>query len=141
MRMIVTVMAGCVVLAMASGAGAQAPSTTPGQSQSPGSSETSSHQSHPPTTGSGMAGEHMMGQGMMGQGMMGHEMMGQGMMCPMMGQHMMGMGMGMGPRMMGGMMASSDPKAMARMLKLRGDILKAIGEVMVKHAQEMEQAK
>jgi hypothetical protein len=39
------------------------------------------------------------------------------------------------------MMGSSDPKAMARMLKLRGDILKAIGEVMVKHAQELEQAK
>jgi hypothetical protein len=136
MRMIVTVMAGCVVLAMVSGAGAQTPSTTPGQSQSSGSSETSGHQSHSPTTDSGMTGQHMMGQGMMG-----HEMMGQGMMCPMMGQQMMGMGIGMGPRMMGGMMNTSDPKAMAQMLKLRGDILKAIGEVMVKHAQEMEQAK
>jgi hypothetical protein len=138
MRMIVTMMAGCVVLAMASGVGAQMQPMTPGQSQSSGSSEQSSQQSHGPMMGSGMMGQHMMGQGMMGQGMMGHEMMG-GMMCPMMGEHMMGMGMG--PRMMGGMMGSSDPKAMARMLKLRGDILKAIGEVMVKHAQEMEQAK
>jgi hypothetical protein len=137
MRMIVAVMAGCVVLAMASGARAQMQPMTPGQGQSSGSSEQSGQPSHGPMMGSGMMGQHMMGQGMMGQGMMGHEMMG-GMMCPMMGQHMMGMGMG--PRMMGGMMGS-DPKAMARMLKLRGDILKAIGEVMVKHAQELEQAK
>jgi hypothetical protein len=66
---------------------------------------------------------------MMGQGMMG------GMMCPMMGQPMMGMG----PGMMGGMM--SDPKAMARMLKLHGDMMKAMGEVMLKHGQAMEQEK
>ena len=58
-------------------------------------------------------------------------MMGQGMMmCPMMAQPMMG-----------GMMGMSDPKAQARMLKLRGDMMKAMGEVMLKHAQEMEQAK
>ena len=53
-------------------------------------------------------------------------MMEQGMMmCPMMAQSMMGM---------------SDPKAQARMLKLRGDMMKAMGEVLLKHAQEMEQA-
>jgi hypothetical protein len=57
----------------------------------------------------------------------------------MMGQSMMGMGMG--PGMMGGMMAMSDPKAQARMLKLRGDMMKAMGEVLLKHAQELEQAK
>lgn len=74
----------------------------------------------------------------MGPGMMG------GMPCPpAMGHQMMGMGMGMGMEhgMMGGMMGMSDPKATARMLKLRGDILKAIGEVMLKHAQAMEQEK
>ena len=53
-----------------------------------------------------------------------------GMMCPM-------MGMGMGS----GMMGMSDPKAQARMLKLRGDMMKAMGEVLLKHAQEIEQAK
>jgi hypothetical protein len=31
-----------------------------------------------------------------------------------------------------------DPKAMARMLQLRGDLLKAMGEVMLKHAKAME---
>jgi hypothetical protein len=34
-----------------------------------------------------------------------------------------------------------DPKAMARMLRFRGDMRKAIGEVMLKHAQEIEQQK
>jgi len=70
---------------------------------------------------------------MMSQGMMG------GMMCPMMGQPMMGMGMG--PGMMGGMSGMSDPKAQARMLKLHGDMMKAMGEVMLKHGQAMEQEK
>jgi len=60
---------------------------------------------------------------MMGQGMMG-------MMCPMMGQGMMG-----------GMMSMSDPKAQARMLKLHGDMMKAMGEVMLKHGQALEQEK
>ena len=64
------------------------------------------------------------------QPMMGHGMM----MCPM-------MGMAMGPGMMGGMMGTTDPKAQARMLRLRGDMMKAVGEVLLKHAQEMEQAK
>jgi hypothetical protein len=63
------------------------------------------------------------GQPMMGQGMMG-------MMCPMMGQGMMG-----------GMMSMSDPKAQARMLKLHGDMMKAMGEVMLKHGQALEQEK
>jgi hypothetical protein len=126
MRKIVGVLTGLLVVVLVSGAGAQtqpmAPSQ-PSQSPSSGSSEAPGPQSHAP---------------MMGPGMMGHEMMG-GMMCPMMGRHMMGMGMGRG--MMGGMTGASDPKTMARMLKLRGDMLKAIGEVMLKHAQELEQGK
>ncbi len=89
-----------------------------------------------PSPGQPPAGTHAPGQQsqqpMMGQGMMG-------MMCPMMGQSMMGMGMGSG--MMGGTMGMSDPKAQARMLKLRGDMMKAMGEVLLKHAQELEQAK
>ncbi len=88
----------------------------------------------PSTPGQGQAspapkaGEHpMMGQGMMGS-----------MSCPMMGG-MMGDEMS-GQGMMGGMM-TSDPKAMARMLKLRGEMLKAMGEVMMKHGRALEQAK
>jgi hypothetical protein len=58
-------------------------------------------------------------------------------MCPMMGQSMMGMR----PGMMGGMMSTSDPKAQARMLKLHPDMMKAMGDVMLKHAQSLEQEK
>jgi hypothetical protein len=69
-------------------------------------------------------------QPMMGRGMMG-------MMCPMMGGMMGGQ---MDPSGMMSMMGSGekDPKAMARMLELRGDLLKAMGEVMLKHAKAME---
>src|SRR3989304_2905584 len=87
---------------------------------------------------------------MMGGGMMGMPMMG--MMCPMMSggmgmmsmmPHMMGRqmrpsGMGMGGMMGGGQM---DPKTMGLMLQLRGEILKAIGEVMLKHGKAIEEAK
>ncbi len=127
MRTIVAVVSGLAILVMVSGAGAQMRPMTPppgSPSQAPGSGETPGPQSHGP--------------------MMGPEMMG-GMMCPMMGQAMMGrqpmMGMGMGAGMMGGMMGTSDPKTMARMLKLRGDMMKAMGEVMLKHAQALEQEK
>jgi hypothetical protein len=55
----------------------------------------------------------------------------------------MGQGQGgmMGGGMMGGVMGSADPKAQARMLKLRGDMMKAMGDVLLKHAQEVEQGK
>ena len=85
----------------------------PSQGQTPGAAQKPGQQPQQP----------MMGQGMMGQGMMG-------MMCPMMGQGMMG-----------GMMSMSDPKAQARMLKLHGDMMKAMGEVMLKHGQALEQEK
>lgn len=72
-----------------------------------------------------------MGGGMMHQGMMG-------MMCPM----MTGGGMGMMPMtrgMMGG--GQMDPKVMGRMLQLRGDMLKAMGDVLSKHGKLMEEGK
>ena len=80
-----------------------------------------------PMGGQGGAQEQPSGQQpMMGRGMMG-------MMCPMMGGQM-------DPSGMMGMMGSGekDPKAMARMLEFRGDLLKAMGEVMLKHAKAME---
>ena len=72
----------------------------------------------------GQRGEHEQPSGqapMMDRGMMA-------MMCPM-----------MDPSAMMGMMGSgqTDPKAMGRMLQLRGDLLKAMGEVMLKHGQAM----
>ena len=59
-------------------------------------------------------------------------MMGSGMMCPMMTSH------GSGGH---GTTASSDPKAEARMLRMRGEMMKAMGEVMLKHAEALEQGK
>jgi hypothetical protein len=66
---------------------------------------------------------------MMGRGMMG-------MMCPMMGGQMDPSGMMGMMSMMGG---EKDPKAMARVLELCGDLLKAMGEVMLKHAKAMKE--
>ncbi len=63
---------------------------------------------------------------MMGRGMMG-------MMCPM-GSQMDPMGM---MAMMSG--GQADPKRMGRALELRGELLKAMGEVMIKHGQAMSQ--
>jgi hypothetical protein len=37
--------------------------------------------------------------------------------------------------------AETDPKIMARMLELRGDLLKAMGEVILKHAKAMAEGK
>jgi hypothetical protein len=96
-------------------------------------------------------GGQMMGPAMMEQH---HKMME--MMCPMMMGMMMGRMTGEGgmPRgmmqsgMMGegmaGMLAMgnpADPKAMAHMLRLRSDMMKAMSEVLLKHAQELEQEK
>ena len=65
-----------------------------------------------------------MGRGMMGQG-------GMGTMCSMMGCQMDPSGMGM----MGG--GKMDPKAMGRMLEMRGEMMKAIGEVLLKYGKSM----
>jgi hypothetical protein len=94
-----------------------------------------------------MGGRHQMG-GQAGQqeqpsgqpSMMGRGMMGMPMSMPMMCRMM--------PQMMGaqtdpvGMMSDDqmDPKMMARMLQLRGDMLKAMGEVLLKHGKAMEEA-
>ena len=80
-----------------------------------------------------MQGGMMGGQGgMHGGGMMGRDRMRGGSgsdMCSM----MMGGGMGM-------LGEPGDPKAAARMLKLRGDMLKAMGEVLLKHGAELERS-
>jgi hypothetical protein len=62
-------------------------------------------------------------------------------MCPMMGTMSGGMpggmmGGGMMPMM--GMMGRTDPRAMGQMLQMRGEILKAVGDVMIKYGKTME---
>lgn len=75
----------------------------PSQGQAPGGAQTPAQPSIQPMMGSGRTG----------------------MMCPMMGQSMMSVEMGPG------MMGMADSKAQARILKLRGDMMKAMGEVML----------
>ena len=67
-------------------------------------------------------------QSMMGHGMMGMPMM----MCQMMGGQMDPLGMMSAVQI--------DPKRMARRLQLRGDMLKAMGEVLLKYGKAMEEA-
>jgi hypothetical protein len=84
---------------------------------------------------------------MMGPGMMGHPgMMGGGMMmCPMMGMMsgtggMPGMGAMPGRGRMPGMAGVrwGDPKAAAQALRLRADMMKAMSEVLQRHAEQLE---
>lgn len=90
-----------------------------------------------------MLGQHHMGGMHGGMGMIGQQEM---IMCPVMGGMMGSGGMGMTGRMPGdmramGMAMPSDPKMLAWMLKLRGEMMKAMGEVMMKHGQAIEQEK
>ena len=49
----------------------------------------------------------------------------------MMGGNMMGMPMGGDAQRM-------DPKTMAQMMEMRGEMMKAMGEIMMKHAKTMQ---
>jgi hypothetical protein len=80
----------------------------------------------------------MMGHGGMMGGGMGPGMMREGMMRDgMMGGGMMGPGMGMMPSMM----MSGDPKQQAEMMAMRGEMMKAMGDIMLKYAQRAQSAK
>jgi len=134
MKTIVIVSAFVVTLGSVPGAWAQGqPSPPSGQTQSPAERPTRPPARGPRTMGPGMMEHHDMMETMcpMMMGMMMGRMMTQG------GAGRM---MGMGGGMMQGM-NPSDPKAMARTLRFRGDMLKAMGEVMLKHAQDLEQEK
>lgn len=81
----------------------------------------------------GGQGSSMMGAGMMGGGRGGTTMGG------MMGRGMMGRGMMDDPAMdMPG--PSTDPKAMSQMMEMRGEMMKAMGDIMMKYARKMRPA-
>jgi hypothetical protein len=111
---------------MTSAAAAQQPAGQPAQQGERGAAMQPAQPSH------GHQGPHPMMGGPMHDPMR-HGMMGQGMgmACPMMGMGMMG----------AGMMGGGDPKSMGRMLQLRGEMLRAMGEVLVKHGKAMEEGK
>jgi hypothetical protein len=56
-------------------------------------------------------------------------------------RQMMGQGGMMGPGMMGGMMMSGDPKQQAEMMAMRGEMMKAMGDIMLKYAQRVQPTK
>ena len=95
-----------------------------------------SHQHDPSKQAPAAAAPSTPGAGMdpkMGQQMeMCRMMMGQGGM----------MGGGMGPGMMSmPMMMGGDPKQQADMLAMRGEMMKAMGDIMMKYAQRAQPAK
>jgi hypothetical protein len=113
--LVTVLLVGSAVAGMQHRMGGQAPMESQAEPQEPSSGQ---HQ--------------MMGRGMRGHGMMGHGMMG--MLCPMMAMMVDPVGMaGMGSKPM-------DPKAVGRLLQLRGDMLKAVGEVLLKHGKAMEES-
>jgi len=68
-------------------------------------------------------------------------------MCRQMMGHAGMMGGSMGPGMMGGgmmgmpMMMGSDPKQQAEMMAMRGEMMKAMGDIMIKYAQRAQSLK
>jgi len=107
--LITVLLVGSAVAGMQHRMGGQMPMGSQGETQEPSSGQ---HQ--------------MMGRGMMGPGMMG-------MMCPMMAMMMDPAGTAsVGSQ-------SMDTKAVGRLLQLRGDMLKAMGEVLLKHGKAMEE--
>jgi hypothetical protein len=96
---------------------------TPAHGQQPG---TSSDPHHPqPPAGSSAAPPSAPTPGLKGGGMPMMDMCRQ-MMADMSGMPMMG-----GP-------AAADPKEKADMLQMRGEMMKAMGDIMMKHARRMQ---
>lgn len=112
--------------------------TSPALAQPPMGGQPGQPPGQPPGMGPGTmgGGQTGPGTGMMGQGMM---------MCPMMHQMMNQMMMGgqMGSGGMMGMMGGgpTDPKTMGRMLQMRGEMLKAGGDILLKYGKQLEEGK
>lgn len=133
--------ATAIVLWVAGSVVAQAPSSPPGHAEAQAPAPRPGQPPARPAPGGGMSGHGVGPGGMMPGGMMGGlpmmggpgGTMGGSMMCPMMG--MMGGGMPGAMPMMGGV---QDPKTLARMLQLHGEVMRAVGEVLLKHAKTLE---
>ena len=107
---------GIVLLGIATAAHLDAQQPTPSSPAQPGEQ-------------SGAMGG-MMPMEMCRQMMAGHMMGGGGMGAGGMGAGMMGMSMGGGAQM--------DPKTRAEMLEMRGEMMKAMGEIMMRHAKKLQ---
>jgi hypothetical protein len=126
--LITSVMIAAMVLASGAVVSAQqpGPSHSPGPAAAPGSSA-------PQPDDQAQHAQHMME---MCRQMMGHSGPMGGMSRGMMGGGMMGGGMtGMMPMM------SGDPTQRAEMMAMRGEMMKAMGDIMMKYAERMRPAK
>jgi hypothetical protein len=128
MKRLMTVCACLLTLTLIGADALAAEQAPPGQMQMGGQAGQPQPPGQPPATG----GE-MMGQGMMSMMTMMHQMMHQ-----MMGGQMGSGGMGMRGTMGGGTM---DPKTMGRMLQMRGEMLKAMGDILLKYGKQLEEGK
>jgi hypothetical protein len=124
-RLIVVAGIALLVAALAGPVDAQQ-SAPPKDPHHPDAPAVSAPATPPAQPGSGHAG-----------GMMPMEMCRQMMGRQMMGGPMMGGMMGMP---MGGDTSKMDPKAMAQMMEMRGEMMKAMGEIMLKHAKKIQGA-
>jgi hypothetical protein len=115
-RLIVAI--GVIVLTTATNAHAQQPAAPADPHHPPG-------QTQPPPSGQPTPTPAPPAAGMMPMMEMCREMMA--------GQS------AMGPGMMGGAQPS-DPKMMAQMMEMRGEMMKAMGDIMLKHAKKMQGA-
>lgn len=125
------VMLGMLVLATGATVHAQQPASPADPHHPEGQAQAPRAGQQTPTPGAHMGG--MMPMMHMCREMMG----GRSMAGPGMGPGMMGSG-----TMSGGMMGgqAGDPRAMAQMMELRGEMMKAMGEVMLKHAKKLQEA-
>ena len=131
MKKILSVLGVLALLGWTTVAAAQTQPMAPHQAPGQASPSPKPAAQRPPRSQMGDQGM-MMGPGMMEQ----HQRMMETM-CPM----MMGMMKLLNGARSAAMGNSADPKAMARMLRLRSDMMKAMSEVLLKHAQELEQEK
>jgi hypothetical protein len=113
---------GLLVLATVTPAGAQQP-VSPGDPHHPAGAQAPAPGQQPPQPAPRAGGMPMME--------MCREMMG--------GHAMMGGPAMMGPGMMGGGQPG-DPRTMAQMMEMRGEMMKAMGDVMLKHAKKLQEA-
>lgn len=103
--------------------------------QPPGKTPGSGATEMKPMPGMGGPGGEHPGRGMMGGGMMHHGMMGGGMMSRgMMGGNMTGGNMMGGCPMMGQLPPGNEKLAM----RMHGEIMMAIGNILIKHADSIQ---
>ena len=119
-RLIVAI--ALIVLTTATQAGAQQPASPADPHHPPGQTQPPAPSVQPTPTPAPPAGRKMPMMEMCREMMSGHPEMAPG---------MMGGGQSSDPK-------ASDPKTMVQMMEMRGEMMKAMGDIMLKHARKMQ---